>query len=173
MKKMACIKFTTLMVTIFICLFALTTAYAQQRATPIEAKKLVEIAVAYVKANGEDKALKEFSNPRGKFFKQEEYLFGYDLNEVLKDDLYVFAYDLKGVLMANPVVPKLVGKNLYNEPDSRGKLFRKDIVYLANSRGSGWVDYAYINPVTKQEETKITYFQKVGGLIVCCGAYLP
>lgn len=173
MKKMARIKFNKLMVTIFICLFMVTSAHAQQRGTPVEAKKLVEKAVAYVKAQGEEKALKEFSNPRGKFFKAEEYLFGYDLNEVLKDDLYVFAYNLKGVLMANPVVPKLVGKNLYNEPDSRGKLFRKEIVDLANSRGSGWVDYTYINPVTKQEETKITYFQKVGSLIVCCGAYLP
>lgn len=161
------------MVTIFICLFAVSSVHAQQRGTPVEAKKLVEKAVAYVKANGEDKALKEFSKPGGKFFKEEEYLFGYDLNEVLKDDLYIFAYDLKGVLMANSAVPKLVGKNLYNEPDSKGKLFRKEIVDLANSRGSGWVDYTYINPVTKQEETKITYFQKVGNLIVCCGAYLP
>jgi cytochrome c len=166
-------KFNKLTVAIFICLFVVTSAYAQQRGTPVEAKKLVEQAVAYVKANGEGKALKEFSNPKGKFFKEEQYLFGYDLNEVLKDDLYVFAYDLKGVLMANPAVPKLVGKNLYNETDSKGKLFRKEIVDLANIRGWGWVDYTYINPVTKQEETKITYFQKVGNLIVCCGAYLP
>ena len=173
MIKIKQMKFNKLLVTIFICLFVVTSAYAQQEGTPIEAKKLVEKAVAFVKANGEDKALKEFSNPKGKFFKDEQSLFGYDLNEVLKDDLYVFAYDLKGVLMANPVVPKLVGKNLYNEADSKGKLFRKEIVDLANSRGSGWVDYTYINPVTKQEETKITYFQKVGNLIVCSGAYLP
>jgi len=173
MIKIKQMKFNKLLVTIFICLFVVTSAYAQQEGTPIEAKKLVEKAVAFVKANGEDKALKEFSNPKGKFFKDEQSLFGYDLNEVLKDDLYVFAYDLKGVLMANPMVPKLVGKNLYNEADSKGKLFRKEIVDLANSRGSGWVDYTYINPVTKQEETKITYFQKVGNLIVCSGAYLP
>ncbi|HYA15800.1 MAG TPA: cache domain-containing protein [Syntrophales bacterium] len=166
-------KFHKLAVAIFICLFVVTSAYAQQRGTPIEAKKLVEQAVAYVNANGEEKALKEFKKPRGKFFKEEEYLFGYDLKEVLKDDLYIFAYDLKGVMKANPMVPKLVGKNLYNEPDSKGKLFRKEIVDLANSRGSGWVDYAYMNPVTKEEEFKITYCQKVGNLIVCCGAYLP
>ncbi len=173
MRSMAQMKFNKPMVIVFVCLFMLTSAHAQQRGTPVEAKKLVEKAVAYVKANGEDKALKEFSKPRGQFVEEEEYLFGYDLNEVMKDDLYIFAYDLKGVLMANPVAPKLVGKNLYNVPDSRGKLFRKEIVDLANSRGSGWVDYAYINPVTKQEETKITYFQKVDNLIICCGAYLP
>jgi hypothetical protein len=30
-----------------------------------------------------------------------------------------------------------------------------------------------MNPMTRQEEAKITYFQKEGNLIVCCGAYLP
>ncbi len=173
MRKMTEMKFIKLMVTIFICLFTVSSVHAQQRGTPVQAKKLVEQAVAYVKAQGEERALKEFSKPRGKFFKEEEYLFGYDLHEVLKDDLYVFAYDLKGVLMANPAVPHLVGKNLYNEPDSKGKLFRKEIVDLANSYGSGWVDYTYMNPVTKQEEFKIAYCQKAGNLIVCCGAYLP
>jgi cytochrome c len=69
--------------------------------------------------------------------------------------------------------PKLIGQNFYNEPDSRGKLFRKEIVDLANSRGSGWVDYTYRNPMTRQEDAKITYFQRVGKLIICCGAYLP
>jgi cytochrome c len=144
-----------------------------QRATPFEAKKLVEQAVAFVKANSEEDALQEFSNPNGMFVKDELYYIGYDLSKVLKDDLYVFAYDLKGVMMANPKVPKLVGKNLYNEPDSKGKLFRKEIVDLANSRGSGWVDYTYKNPTTKQEEHKITYCQKTDKLIICCGAYLP
>ena len=166
-------KFCKLVIVISICLLAVNLVYAQQRGTPAEAKKLVEQAVAYVKANGEEKALKEFSKPRGMFFKEEEYLFGYDLKEVLKDDLYIFAYDLNGVMIANPMVPQLVGKNLYNEPDSKGKLFRKEIIDLANSRGSGWVDYTYMNPITKQEEFKITYCQKVGNLIVCCGAYLP
>jgi hypothetical protein len=165
-------KFNKIIVGVFICLFIVTSVHAEQRATPLEAKKLVEQAVAYVKANGEKEAIKEFNNPRGKFSKDEQYLFGYDLNEVLKDDLYIFVYDLKGVLLANPKAPKLIGQNLYNEPDSKGKLFRKEIVDIANSRGSGWVDYTYMNPATKQEEIKITYCQKVGNLIVCCGAYL-
>jgi len=166
-------KFNKLIAAIFICLFVVNPVSAQQRATPFEAKKLVEQAAVYVKANGEEKALKEFRNPNGTFVKNELYLLGYDLSEALKDDLYVFAYDLKGVMVANPKAPKLVGKNLYDEPDSKGKLFRKEIIDLVNSRGSGWVDYTYMNPATRQEENKITYCQKAGNLIVCCGAYLP
>ena len=172
-KEMTGMKFSKIIAAVSICLFVASFVQAEQRATPLEAKKLVEQAVAYIKANGEVKALKEFGNPRGEFVKKELNLLGYDLNEALKDDLYVFVYDLKGVLLANPQAPTLVGKNLYNETDSRGKLFRKDIVDLTNTRGSGWVDYTYMNPATKREENKITYCQKAGNLIVCCGAYLP
>lgn len=125
--------------------------------TPLEAKKMVEQAIAYLQTHGEEKALHEFNKPNGKFQWR---------------DLYVFAYDLNGVMRAHPS-PKLIGLNFYNEPDSKGKLFRKEIVDLANSRGSGWIDYTYRHPMTQQEEAKITYFQRVGNLIICCGAYLP
>ena len=143
---------------IVLCLFVAAAASAQQKGTSEEAKQLVEKAVAYVKANGEEKALKEFNNPKGQF---------------VKGDLYVFAVDPKGVLLANTNLPHLVGTNVYNSPDSRGKLARKEYVDLANSKGSGWVDYYQLNPVTKKEEAKVTYVQKVGNLILGCGAYKP
>jgi len=151
--------FKKIFISIFMCLFAAGTVHAQGYGvgTPVEAKKMVEQATAYIKANGEEKALQEFNKPNGKFQWR---------------DLYVFAYDLKGVMKGHPN-PKLIGRNLYNEPDSEGKLFRQEIVDLATSRGSGWVDYTYMNPMTRQEEAKITYFRKEGNLIVCCGAYLP
>ena len=151
--------FKKIFISVILCLFAAGTVHAQGYGigTPAEAKKMVEQAVAYMKANGEEKALKEFNKPNGKFQWR---------------DLYVFAYDQNGVIMGHPN-PKLIGQNLYLAPDSKGKLFRKEIVDLANSRGSGWVDYTYMDPMTGQEEFKITHFQKVGNLIVCCGAYLP
>jgi cytochrome c len=148
--------FRKVMISMLICLFAMASGYAAQKATPEEAKKMVEQAVAYVKANGQEKALEEFNKPKGKF---------------VKGEMYVFAYDLNAVMMAHPVNPQLIGKDLVNEPDSKGKLFRKEIVELAKTKGSGLVDYTYLNPVTKQEEPKTTYIQKTGDLIICCGAY--
>jgi cytochrome c len=145
-----------IVIAVVLCLFVAVSVSAQQRGTPEEAKMLVEKAVAYVKANGEEKAIKEFSNPKGEF---------------VKGDLYVFALDSKGVLLANMNVPHNVGKNIYNMPDSRGKLARKEYIDLANSKGSGWVDYHQLNPVTKKDEAKVTYVQKVGNLIIGCGAY--
>ena len=151
--------FKKVMTSLFICLFVATPMYAAaERGKPSEAKKLVEKAAVYVQANGEKNSLKEFSNAKGRF---------------VKGDLYVFAYSPKAVLLANPMFPDVVGRDLYNEPDATGKLFRQVIVDIANVYGSGLVDYVYMNPVTKKEELKIVYFRKVGNLIVCCGAYLP
>ncbi|MGZ3594995.1 MAG: cache domain-containing protein, partial [Syntrophales bacterium] len=63
--------------------------------------------------------------------------------------------------------------NVYNVPDVKGKLHRKEMVDLANSQGSGWVEYYQVNPKTKKQEAKISYVQKVGNIIVGCGAYQP
>ena len=109
-----------------------------------------------MKYQGKEKALAEISTPKGMFDKGE---------------LYVFAYDLQGVMLAHPKNPALIGQNLIAVPDTEGKLFRKEIVEKAKSRGSGWVDYVYLNPETNKQEHKTTYFQKVGDIILCCGVY--
>lgn len=121
-----------------------------------DAKSMVKKAAAYVKYQGKEKAIAEISKPRGMFDKGE---------------MYVFAYDLQGVMVAHPKNPTLIGKNLIAVPDSDGKLFRKEIVEKAKTKGSGWVDYVYLNPETNDLEHKTTYLQKVGDIILCCGAY--
>jgi signal transduction histidine kinase len=121
-----------------------------------EAKALVEKAAAFLKASGKDAALKEFSKPKGQFDKGE---------------LYVFAYDMSATIVAHPKNAKLIGKNLMDVPDPDGKLFRKEIVETAKTKGSGWVDYKYLNPETKKVEAKTTYVLKVGDIVLCCGAY--
>jgi len=143
---------------ILLCLFVVASVSAQQKGTPEEAKMLVEKAVAYVKANGEEKALKEFNDPKGEF---------------VNGDLYIFVFDPRGVLLANVNLPNLVGTNVYSSPDSKGKLHRKEMVDLANSKSSGWVEYYQKNPTTKNDEPKVSYVQKEGNLILGCGAYKP
>jgi signal transduction histidine kinase len=128
-------------------------SYASAKGT---AKALVKKAAAYVKYQGKEKAIAEISKPRGMFDKGE---------------LYVFAYDLEGVMVAHPKNPTLIGQNLIAVPDNDGKLFRKEIVEKAKNRGSGWVDYVYLNPETNELEHKTTYLQKAGDIILCCGAY--
>lgn len=152
-----------IIVTVLVILLAGTFGHAFEKDTAkekssakAEAKAMVVKAEAFVKANGKEKAIAEFNKPKGQF---------------VKDSFYVFAYDLKGTVIAHPQRPELVGKNMINEPDSQGKLFRKEIVEKAKSKGKGWVNYKYLNPTNKKEESKTTYFKKVGDMIICCGAY--
>jgi cytochrome c len=121
-----------------------------------DAKDLVKKAAAYVKYQGKEKALAEINKPKGMFDKGETY---------------VFAYDLQGVMVAHPKNPALIGKNLLAVPDNDGKMFRREIVEKALAKGSGWVDYVYLNPETNELEHKTTYLQKAGDIILCCGAY--
>jgi len=121
-----------------------------------DAKALVEKAAAFVKANGKDAALKEINKAKGQFDKGE---------------LYVFAYDMNATMVAHPKNAKLIGKNLMDVPDTDGKLFRKEIVETAKTKGSGWVDYKYLNPETKKVEAKTTYVLKAGDIVLCCGTY--
>lgn len=124
--------------------------------TKDEAKALVQKASALYKANGKEKAFKEFNNPKGSF---------------VKDDLYVFVYDTTATIVAHPHSPALIGKNLYDVTDYEKKYFRREIVKIAKTQGSGWVDYTYKNPQTKKIEKKTTFVQKVDDYIICCGAY--
>lgn len=55
--------------------------------------------------------------------------------------------------------------------DADGKAFIKSLIDTAQKRGSGWVEYKWPNPVTKVIESKSTYVEKAGNLIVACGIY--
>jgi cytochrome c len=121
-----------------------------------EAKTMVEKAVLYFQANGKEKALKEFNNPKGEF---------------VKGELYIVGMAMDGTVIAHPFSPKLVGINNIDVPDVDGKLFRKEIVETAKTKGSGWMDYKFKNPTTNKVEAKTSYFKKAGDSILVCGTY--
>ena len=124
--------------------------------TGVEAVKMVEDAAEYAKRHGKESALRELNKEFGRFNKGE---------------MYVFAYSDRGIGLAMPANPKLVGKNLLDIPDAEGKLFRRDILRVANTDGSGWVDYAHKNPKTGKIDLKTTYVMKYGDMILGCGIY--
>jgi cytochrome c len=132
-------------------------AVAAEKGSADEAIALVKKAVAYVKANGKEKALAEFNTPTGQF----------------KDrDLYLMVLDMSGKNLANGANPKLVGKNLIDLRDADGKLMVKGFIEAGNSKSaSGWVDYKWPNPVTKAVEEKSTYIEKADDMVIGCGIY--
>lgn len=125
-----------------------------QSATLDEAKAMAEKAAAFMKANGKEKAIAEFNNPDGQF---------------KKGDLYVFAQGFDGLMLANGGNPKLSGQNHLELKDPTGKLFVKEMIELAKTKGSGWVNYSWTNPATKKVQPKKTWVQKVEGMDVYVG----
>lgn len=133
-------------------------AYASERGTADEAATLVKKAVAFLKANGKEKAFAEFNNPKGQFAER---------------DLYIFVYDMQGTNLAigNGNASKMVGKNLIEMRDADGRYIIKGFIELLNAKGKGWFDYKWPNPVTKAVEQKSSYVEKVDDMIVGSGIY--
>ena len=61
-------------------------------------------------------------------------------------DTYVFVLDEKGNLLVDPPFPSLEGRNLYDFKDAAGKLLFREFIDVANSKGSGWVEYVWPKP---------------------------
>jgi cytochrome c len=116
--------------------------------TADEAKAMTEKAVAFWKANGKEKAIAEFNNQKGQF---------------VKGDLYVFVNEFGGAIVANGGNPKLVGQNHLELKDPSGKLFNKEMVEVAKTKGSGWIDYVWTNPISKKVQPKSAWIQRIEG----------
>lgn len=117
---------------------------------------MVEKGLAYMEKNGKDALIREINNKNPDF---------------IQGDIYLYMRSMDGTTIAHPMNPKLIGKNLLVLPDADGKLFRKEIIELAASKGKGWVDYRFNNPVTKVIERKTTYLVRNGDVILECGIY--
>lgn len=131
---------------------------AGEKVSTEECIAFVKKAVAFIEANGKEKALAEFSNTNGQF---------------VKGSLYIFAYDLNGVSLAigNGNAGKMVGKNLIDMKDAEGVPLVKGMSEVAKTKGRGWYDYHWPNPVTKTVEAKSSYIEKVGDYFVGSGIY--
>lgn len=129
-------------------------AWSANTNTPQQAKALVEKAIDFYKTNGKDKALTEFSNPQGQF---------------VNGDLYIFAFDLKGVTIAHGGDPKLIGRDLTALQDVDGKYFASEFIKIGPE--GGWVDYKWMNYVTKKVDAKTAYVKRIDDVIIGSGAY--
>ncbi|MBC7360087.1 MAG: cache domain-containing protein [Desulfacinum sp.] len=134
----------------------LWTGHAQaSEATPQEVVQKVTEAAQLVAEKGEA-AFAEISDKNGRF--------------VWKDS-YCFAYDMTGTIVAHPIKPNLVGKNLMGMKDIKGKMFTAEFVSIAKSAsGKGWSDYWWPKPGEKQPSLKVSYIMKVPGKDFFVGA---
>ncbi len=130
---------------------------AGEHGTPDEAKAMVEKAAAFLKQAGPEKAFAAFGDKSNKDFHDR--------------DLYVFVRSMDGNTVAHGANPGLIGHTNLDLKDADGKLYNKEMIDLANSKGSGWVEYRWPNPVSHKIEAKSSFVEKVDKYVVGAGAY--
>ncbi|WP_288379531.1 cache domain-containing protein [uncultured Massilia sp.] len=140
-----------------LCLALAATPALANGPTEKDAIAMVERGVALVKAKGKDEMMKKINA------KDADYVQG---------ELYIDMRDLKtGIVLAHPINPSIVGKDLTDVPDANGKKYRREIIELAAAKGKGWVDYQYKNPSSGKIEPKTTYIQRVDDVVLEAGIY--
>ena len=117
-------------------------------------------AAQMVADKGLDAAIAEINKKDGKF---------------VWKDTYVFLMDLDGKMLAHPMSPALIGKNVLDMKDKavpaeKGKFLFKEFVAVAKGKGSGWVDYMWSNPGDPAPRKKVTYIYRVPGKDQFAGA---
>ena len=125
----------------------------------LEVEALVDKAAALIDAKGKA-AFSEFR------MKGSQWFHG---------DTYLFAYDLKGDVLLNPAFPAREGTNVSGQKDASGKLFHDAIIRVAETKGSGWVDYMFPKPGQTQPSQKWAFVKavKIDGVagLVASGFY--
>jgi cytochrome c len=130
-------------------------AYAAEP-TAKDAIALVDKGAAFMKAHGKAELIKQVNA------KNPDYVQG---------PLYMTIRDRQGIIVANPVNQTLIGKDLLDVPDPDGKLFRREILEVAKTKGKGWVDYRFKNPDTGKIESKTSYIMSVEDVTLESGIY--
>jgi len=133
-----------------------TASASGDHASREEAMALVKKAVAFWKANGDEKTYAAIMDKSGPFFDR---------------DLYLVVYGLDGVVHAHGGNAKMVGRNLLELTDVDGKAFVKERVELAQKQASFWQDYKFTDPVTKKIEPKQSYCERIDKNVLCGGIY--
>lgn len=123
-----------------------------------KAVALVKAAIQYYQTYGKETVIAAINNLHGPF---------------VKGRYYVFMIDLKGITLAHAVNPYLVNRSILNVSDTDGKFFMKEMLDLAKSQGSGWVDYKWVDPENQMIESKSSYIERVknADIFFSCGIY--
>lgn len=132
---------TTLTLALILCWSSLAFAVTAQ-----EVVDLVKSTGKFYQEKGAEATLAAVNDKNGPFF---------------KGDLYVFMGPMeKPELAAHPLAPQLIGKDMSMMKDIKGKLFQMEFLRIAKEKGSGWTEYYWPKPGTKEPLPKATYILK-------------
>lgn len=127
---------------------ALIGTVQADNASQEEAKKMVEAALAHIKAVGTEKAFADFSTPGGKWHDR---------------DLYLFCYQYDGTNTCHGANKALIGKNLIALKTADGQQLISNMADICKTKGGGWIEYKWPHPQTKQIEDKKAIVRDIPG----------
>lgn len=86
---------------------------------------------------------------------------------------YIWVNSNAGVIIVQPYIPKLIGKNMHDWQDSMGQYIFRQFAYLAQ-QGGGWITYSWPKQGSKTEHPKIAYVESFApwGWLIGSGIYL-
>lgn len=87
---------------------------------------------------------------------------------------YFYAYDFQCVNIAHATQKELVGKNLNDHKDVKGKYVVRELS-AASKKGGGFVEFYWVKPGSKGEKKKLGYVEPIPGTkyFIGTGVYLP
>ena len=139
-----------------LCL-SLGGAFAAAKPTEKDAIAMAERAAAFGKAHGRDELIKKITEKDPDFVQGSMYIYMRDATT--------------GVNLAHPFNQAIIGKDLNDVPDTNGKLYRREIMDVADESGKGWVDYLYKNPENSKIEAKTAYVLRSGDMVLVAAIY--
>lgn len=122
--------------------------------TKADAEVMVKSTISSIKTNGKDMTFAEIN--------------GGKLN---KNWIYPVILDEAGTCLAHGANQGVVGKNIAGMKDPDGISFVQNLLDIAKSKGSGWVDFKYSNPETNKIEPKTLYIEKYEDVVVSAGTH--
>ncbi len=133
---------------------------AKEKPTADAVIKKVEEACQLVASEGR----KSFSKFMGK---DSKFIFA---------GTYIWIHDLEGVMQMHPLKYKMEGKPLLVLKDKKGKRFFVEMNKVAQEKGSGWVDYHWPVPGSKDIQRKVSFVKlcetpEKEKFVVGCGIY--
>ena len=131
-------------VSVFLAALGLALTQSVYAESKEECQAMVEAAVDFCAKNPQDKCFDEIN--KGAKFK--------------KGELFIFAFDYSGKSLANGGIPSMIGKNMNAAKSADGQLFIQKQIDVAQ-KGSGWLEYDWINPSTQKVQKKVSFVKKV------------
>lgn len=132
-------------------------AFAGGNATKDECVSMCKKAAKMIEEKGAEATYKALNDKTGPFVWKNSYVFALDSEN--------------GKILAHPMKPGLVGKDLMALKDINGTMIFVELLKAAQSpSGDGWVNYMWPKPGEKTPSKKASYVYKVPGQHIALGA---